>query len=305
MALNAVEVQNLLQRMRFAMVHRGSRLIPTALAVAVAAMLVTALVTGCTQTTSETDAAPVQELEPAPPQPDEETPTETDADMPEGEQTAQTDDPAAEDETGEKPAGDADDSGTSAADQVAENSEDGEAMAEEDAGDVTEAKTMLKIKTNKGEIVAQLFDEKMPITAGSFLLLVEEDFYDGLTFHRVVPDFVIQGGDPNGDGSGGPGFSIPLENPGKVHHERGILSMARARALDSAGSQFFVCLSNNQNVTSLDKLGGGYAAFGKVAEGMDVADSIRVGDTITEVEILSESEHADEAREAAREARIK
>ncbi len=287
------------------MVHRGSQLTPIVLAVTVAAMLATAFVAGCTQTASETDTEPVQELGAAPPGADEEAPGEADGDMAEGEETAQTDDEAADEEAGEQPAGDADDTEDSAADQDAENSEDGEAMAEEDAGDVTDAKTMLKIKTNKGEIVAQLFDDKMPITAGSFLLLVEENFYDGLTFHRVVPDFVIQGGDPNGDGSGGPGFAIPLENPGKIHHERGVLSMARARPLDSAGSQFFVCLSNNQNVTSLDKLGGGYAAFGKVVEGMDVADSIRVGDTITEVEILSESEHADEAREAAREARIK
>ncbi len=166
--------------------------------------------------------------------------------------------------------------------------------------------TVIKIKTNKGEMVAELYDEEMPITAGSFLLLVEDGFYDGLTFHRVVPDFVIQGGDPNGDGTGGPGFAIPLESPGKVHHERGILSMARSQALDSAGSQFFVCLSNNESVQALDSLAGGYAAFGKVTSGMDVADTIRVGDRIESIESIERAASAfgEAARSAAKAGRI-
>ena len=178
--------------------------------------------------------------------------------------------------------------------------EDPEAVTEDVDGD----RTIVTIETSHGEMTAELYDEKMPITAGSFLLLVEDGFYDNLTFHRVVPDFVIQGGDPAGDGTGGPGFEIPLENPGLIEHERGVLSMARSQALDSAGSQFFVCLSNDASVRALDTLGGGYAAFGKVTEGMEVADQVRVGDAILSITLESESLHADAAREAALEARI-
>ena len=195
-----------------------------------------------------------------------------------------------------------------AAEEPAPAADDTQADAQPTEGGSAEVaaadQTVIKIKTNKGEMVAELYDEEMPITAGSFLLLVEEGFYDGLTFHRVVPDFVIQGGDPNGDGTGGPGFAIPLESPGKVHHERGILSMARSQALDSAGSQFFVCLSNNESVQALDSLAGGYAAFGKVTAGMDVADTIRVGDRIESVEVVSTSAHAEAARSAAKAARL-
>jgi hypothetical protein len=103
--------------------------------------------------------------------------------------------------------------------------------------DSQEAKlTKVKIVTSKGDIIVQLFDQETPITAGNFLLLAESGFYNGLTFHRVVPSFVVQGGDPNGDGSGGPGFTIPDEAPSPHHLDRGILSMARKSAPDSAGS---------------------------------------------------------------------
>ncbi|MEA3401694.1 MAG: peptidylprolyl isomerase [Armatimonadota bacterium] len=159
---------------------------------------------------------------------------------------------------------------------------------------------MVTIETEKGTIKAKLYDEKAPITAGNFILLAEKGFYDGLTFHRVEPGFVIQGGDPNGDGTGGPGFSIPLETSPELRHHRGTLSMARSMDPDSAGSQFFVCLARE----AAKHLDDEYAAFGKVTEGMDVVDQIQVGDQITKVTVTSESPHAKKAREAAREARV-
>lgn len=182
--------------------------------------------------------------------------------------------------------------------------EDAEAPVDAVGEDTEAVKTILTIKTGKGDMTAELYDEQMPITAGNFLLLIDQGFYEDLTFHRVVPEFVIQGGDPSGDGTGGPDWAIPLEKPGVINHEVGILSMARAQHPDSAGSQFFVCLSNNESVRALDSLGGGYAAFGKVTEGMDVAQQIQVGDALHGIEIVSESPHADAAREASLNARI-
>lgn len=175
-----------------------------------------------------------------------------------------------------------------------------------DAPSEGEQMTTVKIATAKGDIVAELWDRDMPVTAGNFILLAEEGFYDGLTFHRVEPGFVIQGGDPNGDGSGGPGFTIPLETNKQRKHDVGVLSMARTTDPDSAGSQFFICLGGPDRVGHLDPAPGnpGYAAFGRVTEGMDVARSIRPGDRIIKVTILSESPHAEAARKAARAARV-
>ncbi len=259
------------------MAGRLPSIIKTVATAAVVALLLLALLPGCNKKPAEENADLVDI---APPPDDAGAVTQTTDGQPEGDQVAVGDEAAADVQA-------ADEQDEGVTDEVAH-------------GD----KTVVKITTNKGEMLADLYDEEMPITAGSFLLLVEDGFYNGLTFHRVVPDFVIQGGDPNGNGSGGPGFAIPLESPGKVHHERGILSMARAQPLDSAGSQFFVCLSNNDNVKSLDTLMGGYAAFGKVTSGMDVADTIRVGDKIESVTVISTSPHAEAAREAAKKARI-
>ncbi len=161
--------------------------------------------------------------------------------------------------------------------------------------------TIVKIATEKGDIVCRLFDEKAPITAGSFILLIDDGFYDGLTIHRVDPGFVIQGGCPDGNGFGGPGFTIPLEVSPELKHDRGVLSMASSSAPDSAGSQFFVCLGGVSRVGFLDN---DYAVFGEVTEGMDVVDSIAIGDVMTSVTIESESPFAAVAREAAAEARI-
>ncbi|MEC0123613.1 peptidylprolyl isomerase [Paenibacillus pabuli] len=124
------------------------------------------------------------------------------------------------------------------------------------------------------KIVIELYPEIAPNTVYNFISLANKGFYDGLIFHRVIPGFMIQGGDPNGDGSGGPGYTIKGEftsNGHKNHlnHTRGVISMARkSDNLDSAGSQFFIMLAD------ADYLDNAYATFGKVTEGMDVVDGI-------------------------------
>ena len=125
-----------------------------------------------------------------------------------------------------------------------------------------------------GTMTAELYPEKAPNTVNNFLSLVQKGFYDGLIFHRVIAGFMIQGGDPNGTGMGGPGYQIKGEFSGNgftqndISHERGVLSMARAQHPDSAGSQFFVM---HELAEYLD---GQYAAFGKVIEGMETVDLI-------------------------------
>lgn len=137
------------------------------------------------------------------------------------------------------------------------------------------------ITTNKGVMKVDLYAEETPITVSNFVKLAKEGFYDGLTWHRVLPDFVIQGGCPNGTGTGGPGYTIECEvTAEKQHHERGVLSMAHA-GRDTGGSQFFVCHSRT-NTAHLD---GNHTCFGIVTEGLDVIDDIRVGDTIDKIEI--------------------
>ncbi|MBM6382904.1 peptidylprolyl isomerase [Paenibacillus illinoisensis] len=123
------------------------------------------------------------------------------------------------------------------------------------------------------KIVIELYPEIAPNTVYNFISLANQGFYDGLIFHRVIPGFMIQGGDPNGNGSGGPGYAIKGEftsNGHKNHlnHTRGVISMARGDNLDSAGSQFFIMLAD------ADHLDNAYASFGKVTEGMDVVDGI-------------------------------
>ena len=130
------------------------------------------------------------------------------------------------------------------------------------------------IELKNGKVLkAELYPEKAPNTVNNFIDLANGGFYDGLIFHRVIPGFMIQGGCPNGNGMGGPGYSIKGEfsqNGVKndLVHDRGVLSMARAMDPDSAGSQFFIM------VEKAPHLDGQYAAFGKVIEGMDVADAI-------------------------------
>ena len=124
-----------------------------------------------------------------------------------------------------------------------------------------------------GKMVAELYPEVAPNTVNNFISLVKSGFYNGLIFHRVIPGFMIQGGCPQGTGTGGPGYSIKGEFsangvPNDLKHSRGVLSMARAMHPDSAGSQFFIM------VEPAPHLDGQYAAFVKVIEGLDVADAI-------------------------------
>ncbi len=132
---------------------------------------------------------------------------------------------------------------------------------------------------NGGTIVMELYPDVAPKTVESFLTLTRKGFYDGLRFHRVVPGFVVQGGDPRGDGTGGPGYTLKAEfNQRK--HVTGTVAMARAQHPDSAGSQFYICLAPQP---SLD---GKYTVFGQVIEGMDVVQKIKVGDVMRRVEVV-------------------
>lgn len=127
---------------------------------------------------------------------------------------------------------------------------------------------------NGEQIKIDLFEEDAPGTVENFVSLAKKNFYDGLTFHRVIPGFVIQGGDPNGNGTGGPGYTIKCETEGNPNkHERGSLSMAHA-GKDTGGSQFFICFEAQPH------LDGVHTVFGKVVEGMDVVDRVKVGDVM-------------------------
>ncbi len=139
--------------------------------------------------------------------------------------------------------------------------------------------------TEKGTMMVQFFEKDAPGTVKNFVDLSKKGFYDGLTFHRVIPNFVIQGGCPNGSGMGGPGYTIKCELDGdNQYHDRGVLSMAHA-GRDTGGSQFFICHSRD-NTAHLDR---NHTVFGKVVQGLDVIDQIRQGDKIEKINI-TESE---------------
>jgi peptidyl-prolyl cis-trans isomerase B (cyclophilin B) len=139
------------------------------------------------------------------------------------------------------------------------------------------------IHTKKGNITAELNTQKAPLSATNFIQLANGKFYDGLTFHRVEPGFVIQGGDPSGNGTGGPGYTIPAEIG--LKHIKGALAWARTGdqvnpERRSSGSQFYITLAPTPF------LDGGYTVFGQVTEGMDVVEKIQPGDVMTSVEIV-------------------
>ncbi|MFN8243440.1 MAG: peptidylprolyl isomerase [Ferruginibacter sp.] len=137
-----------------------------------------------------------------------------------------------------------------------------------------------QIRTNKGVMHFELYDDATPVTVANFKKLVNAGFYNGLIFHRVIPDFMVQTGCPNGIGNGGPGWSIPCETRAeKQYHDRGVMSMAH-RGPDTGGSQFFIC--HNRSRTS--HLDGVHTCFGKLTDGLDVLDDIRMGDTIESIE---------------------
>jgi len=137
------------------------------------------------------------------------------------------------------------------------------------------------ISTEKGDMKVEFYEQDAPKTVANFIKLAESGFYDGLTFHRVIPNFVIQGGCPKGNGSGGPGYTIPCElTGGNQFHDRGVLSMAHA-GRNTGGSQFFICHSRD-NTAHLDR---NHTCFGRVVEGLDVIDKIRQGDEIISITI--------------------
>ena len=139
----------------------------------------------------------------------------------------------------------------------------------------------VKFSTEKGDMIAELYDQETPVTVNNFLELIKKGFYDGLTFHRVIPGFVIQGGCPNGDGRGGPGYTIPCEiDADKQFHDRGVLSMAHA-GRNTGGSQFFIC-HNRQNTQHLDK---NHTCFGRGIAGLDIIDQIKPGDKILSISV--------------------
>lgn len=147
---------------------------------------------------------------------------------------------------------------------------------------------MLKaeIKTVKGTMKVDFYEKDAPNTVKNFVDLSRKGFYDGLTFHRVIPDFVIQGGCPDGTGMGGPGYRIKCELDGdNQYHDRGVLSMAHA-GRDTGGSQFFIC-HNRENTAHLDR---NHTCFGKVVEGLEVIDLIRPGDRIEKITITETNE---------------
>ena len=141
-------------------------------------------------------------------------------------------------------------------------------------------KPYVVMETDKGTMTIELFQKEAPGTVENFISLIEKGFYNGLTFHRVIDDFVIQGGCPKGDGTGGPGYKIKCETAGNPHkHLRGSLSMAHA-GKDTGGSQFFVCHSPQRH------LDGVHTVFGQVVDGVDIVDKIRKGDKMTKVTVV-------------------
>lgn len=150
----------------------------------------------------------------------------------------------------------------------------------QDAGESKIEDIAATLKTDKGDIDVTIYASKAPVTSANFLNLAKRDYYDDVTFHRVVEDFVIQGGDPSGTGRGGPGYFIENEIAPDLKHDRaGILSMARKREPDTNGSQFFITLGETPH------LDGGYSIFGEVTGGLDVVKKIEEGDKILDIEV--------------------
>ncbi len=142
-----------------------------------------------------------------------------------------------------------------------------------------------EIVTEKGTMKVEFYEKDAPNTVANFVKLSKSGFYDGLTFHRVMPDFVIQGGCPDGTGYGGPGYTIDCELDGdNQYHDRGVLSMAHTGSRNTGGSQFFICHSRT-NTSHLDRK---HTCFGKVVEGLEVIDEIRQDDKIDKI-IINEN----------------
>ena len=154
------------------------------------------------------------------------------------------------------------------------------AVAQDQGASPKRANPIATIVTNKGTIRVRLYPEEAPNTVANFVKLARKGFYNGLTFHRVEPGFVIQGGDPNGNGTGGPGYSIKNEPNKILKHNVGAVAMANA-GRDTAGSQFYIVIG--KPAPHLDN--GNYTIFGQVIQGQQVAEKIQVGDKMTRVTI--------------------
>ena len=143
------------------------------------------------------------------------------------------------------------------------------------------------VTTDKGTVVIEFYPDAAPIAVENFIKLINQKFYDGLTFHRRVDEFVVQGGCPNGDGTGGPGWNITDEytNPNQRPHLRGTVAMARTQAPNSSGSQFYICFKPQPT------LDGNYTTFGGVIQGMDVVDRLQVGDVMTKIRLEAKSKY--------------
>ena len=137
----------------------------------------------------------------------------------------------------------------------------------------------IKIETEHGDILIELYPDSAPNTVANFKALAGKGFYDGLQFHRVIAGFMAQGGDPDGRGTGGPGYKVKAEFNDRKH-VRGTVAMARSASPDSAGSQFYICFGPQPH------LDGQYTIFGQVIEGMDVVDQIKQGDVMNKVTVL-------------------
>jgi cyclophilin family peptidyl-prolyl cis-trans isomerase len=143
---------------------------------------------------------------------------------------------------------------------------------------------IVTLETGKGVITMELYPKNAPVTVANFLKLIGRKFYDGLSFHRYVEGFVIQGGDPSGDGSGGPGYTIKDEHKNGLTHVKGAVAMARTMTPNSAGSQFYICL---EKIPHLDNQ---YTVFGQVVQGMEVVLQLRGGDIMKKVTLKGAKE---------------
>ena len=143
------------------------------------------------------------------------------------------------------------------------------------------------VTTDKGTVVLEFYPDAAHVAVDNFIKLVNQKFYDGLTFHRRVDEFVVQGGCPKGDGSGGPGWTIIDEytNPNQRPHVRGTVAMARSEIPNSSGSQFYICFKPQPH------LDGNYTTFGGVIQGMDVVDRLEIGDVMTKIQLEAKSKY--------------
>ncbi|MBX3459140.1 MAG: peptidylprolyl isomerase [Planctomycetes bacterium] len=156
------------------------------------------------------------------------------------------------------------------------------------AEDAKKKNPRLVIETSKGKVVVELFEDDSPNTVKSLVSLAKKSFFDGLNFHRVIANFMAQGGCPKGNGTGSPGYRTKFEE-NKRKHFRGTFAMARSMDKNSQGSQFYICFANSPNVLNLS---GEYVVAGRVIEGMDVVDKLRIGDKIKSIKAENLRDHS-------------